>query len=505
MGGVRVLVVDDHPNVRVLMASVLMRMGHEVDTAPDGLRATRMLRGSSYDLVLTDLKMPKMDGIKLLRYTKEHFPQTDVMMITAHATIESAVEATKLGAYDYITKPFNVDELQLRVRNWAEARALRRKTEHLSAVVSLTRLSHTLTGNLDLESLSGQIVTLVNETFGADHSSLVLVESSDADGADEPQVSLLGATRDWAGQDRVTSQVLSQVIKTRRPWLGPVEVAGASERAPAISIPLRHRDKVVGVLSLARNPGESPYTQEDVQLLSVFGAQIAIALENARAYRELREVSIGTITALVTAVEARDPYTKGHSERVAKYSASVARQIGLPPGQVEDLRVAGLLHDIGKIGISDLILNKKGSLTRDEYEVVKEHPRIGARIVEEIKPLQRIVPLIYHHHERYDGSGYPDGLAGNDIPLGARILAVADAFEAMTSRRAYRSNLGIERSLELLEAGAGGQLDPQLVGVFKRLWLSGQLQDTAFRDEQGCVDENVPPRQQRSQGTHSRR
>ncbi|MCG2769805.1 MAG: HD domain-containing phosphohydrolase [Chloroflexota bacterium] len=481
MGGIRVLVVDDHPNVRSLLATILTHMDYRVDTASDGLKAIRMLAGASYDLVITDLKMPRMDGIAVLKHSREQYPGTDVMMISGHATIESAVEATRLGAYDYLTKPFHVDELKIKIGNWAEARALRRETERLSTIVSLMRLSRMLTGNLDLDSLSKQTVSLVEDTFRSRYACLMLVESSSGEGERRRQVVLLNSTNGRARPAWVTGEVLGYVINERKPWIGS---AGGpdSGRSPdrgrgqsAICLPLCHHDEVIGVLSTARMPEDAPYTQEDVQLITVFGAQIAIALDNARAYRELKELNLGAITALVTAVEARDFYTRGHSERVARYAVAIARKIGLSPREIEDLHVAGLLHDIGKIGISDLILNKHESLTGEEYEVVKQHPRIGATIVEEIKPLQGIVPLIYHHHERYDGSGYPDGLAGEDIPLGARILAVADTVEAMTSSRAYRPNLSVEDSFELLNGGADGQLDPVLVAVFEHLWTSGEL------------------------------
>ena len=481
MGGIRVLVVDDHPNVRSLMTTILTHMDYRVDTASDGLEAIRMLAGAPYDLVITDLKMPRMDGIAVLRHSREQYPGTDVMMISGHATIESAVEATKLGAYDYLTKPFHVDDLQIKIRNWAETRALRRETERLSAIVSLMRLSRTLTGNLDLESLAEQTLALVEDTFKSRYACLMLVEPSSGEGDRQWITVPLDMTNDRIGLDWVTGEVLGYVINEHKPWIGS---SGGSDSADgpdsargqsAICLPLCHHDEVIGVLGTARMPEDAPYTQEDVQLITVFGAQIAIALENARAYRELKELNLGTITALVTAVEARDYYTRGHSEVVAKYAVAIARKIGLSPREVEDLHVAGLLHDIGKIGVSDLILNKSGSLTSEEYEVVKQHPRIGATIVEEIKPLQGIVPLIYHHHERYDGSGYPDGLAGEDIPLGARILAVADTVEAMTSSRAYRPNLSVEHSFELLNGGADGQLDPMLVALFEHLWTSGQL------------------------------
>lgn len=497
MDGIRVLVVDDHTNVRSLMTTVLTHMGYRVDTASNGLEAKRAMEGASYDLVITDLKMPKMDGIAVLKHSKENYPGTDVMMISGHATIESAVEATKLGAYDYLTKPFSIDDLQIKIRNWAETRALRQETERLSAIVSLTKLSHTLTGNLDLESLSEQTLDLLEDTFKSKYACLMLVESSGTEKEHRWQVVPLDSTNGRARPAWVTGEVLDCVINGRKPWIGSSSGPDSSrspdrDRSPdrghgqsAICLPLCHHDKVIGVLSTARMDEDAPYTQEDVQLITIFGAQIAIALDNARAYRELKELNLGTITALITAVEARDYYTRGHSERVAKYAVTIARKLGLSHKEIEDLHVAGLLHDIGKIGISDLILNKRGSLTDEEYEVIKQHPGIGAIIVEEIKPLQRIVPLIYHHHERFDGSGYPDGLAGEDIPLGARILAVADTVEAMTSSRAYRPNMSVEQSMRLLEGGADGQLDPMLLAIFKHLWTLGQLVLQPVVDREG--------------------
>jgi len=496
MGRIRILVVDDHPDVRSLVATVLTHMNYRVDTASDGMEAIRMLAGTSYDLVITDLKMPGMDGIAVLKHSREQYPDTDVMMISGYATIESAVEATKLGAYDYLTKPFHIDDLQIKIRNWAEARALRRETERLSTIVSLMRLSRMLTGNLDLDSLAKQILTLVEDIFRSRYTCLMLVESSGSDKERRWQITLLNSTNGQARPAWVTQEVLDYVINEHKPWIGS---SGGSDSArgsdcardqdcgrgqSAICLPLCHHDEVIGVLSTARLPEDAPYTHEDVQLITVVGAQIAIALENARAYRELRELNLGAITALITAVEARDYYTRGHSEQVARYAVAIARKIGLSPREVEDLHVAGLLHDIGKIGISDLILNKSGNLTSEEYEVVKQHPRIGATIVGEIKPLQGIVPLIYHHHERYDGAGYPDGLAGEDIPLGARILAVADTVEAMTSSRAYRPHMSVEQSMRLLEGGANGQLDPMLLAVFKHLWTSGQLVLQPHLDEE---------------------
>ena len=381
MSHIRILVVDDHPDVRTLVTAILASIGYQADTASDGLDATRKLTGSPYDLVITDLKMPAMDGLALLKYITGRFPHTDVMMITGHATIENAVEAIKLGAYDYLTKPLNADELQIRIRNWSQTRALRRETERLGAIVSLTKLSHTLTGNLDLGSLSRQIVALVEDTFQSQYSSLMLVEPKNWDKGGAPQVVAFSSTDGIARPQWATEEVMGFVVRERKPWTGSFDGLDSDTAGSGVCVPLCHRDEVIGLLNTARSPGRAPYSREDVQLLGVFGAQIAIALENARAYRELKELNLGTITALVTAVEARDPYTGGHSERVARYAVATATAIGLSHTETEDLHVAGLLHDIGKIGISDLILNKQGSLTSDEYEAVKQHPRIGGRFL----------------------------------------------------------------------------------------------------------------------------
>jgi putative nucleotidyltransferase with HDIG domain len=175
------------------------------------------------------------------------------------------------------------------------------------------------------------------------------------------------------------------------------------------------------------------------------------------------------IYALAVAVEAKDPYTRGHSERVAGYSVNLATALGLPPSQFETIRGAALLHDIGKIGISGSILRKPGYLTKQELQQIKKHPTIGERICASLKFAHDILPIIKHHHEHYDGKGYPDGLKGDKIPITARIVAIADAFDAMTSDRPYREGMDPDEALAILEGGAGQHWDPRLVPVFIRL------------------------------------
>ncbi len=199
-----------------------------------------------------------------------------------------------------------------------------------------------------------------------------------------------------------------------------------------------------------------------------------VALRTEELHREqalLAEISISIVRALVNAQEAKDPFLRGHSQRVAAMGAAIASAMGLPDDVVEDLRLSGQLHDIGKIGIAESLLHKAGPLTEEEYAHVKEHVRIGMDILSPLTPLARALPAIQDHHERWDGSGYPRRLAGEQISLGGRILAAADAFDALTSRRAYREPMTPHETIELLASTAGAHLDPDVVAVLRRIVL----------------------------------
>jgi putative two-component system response regulator len=200
--------------------------------------------------------------------------------------------------------------------------------------------------------------------------------------------------------------------------------------------------------------------------------EVALRTEELRREQALlAEISISIVRALVNAQEAKDPFLRGHSQRVAALSASIASVMGLADDAVEDLRLSGQLHDIGKIGIPEELLHKAGPLTEEEYTRVKEHVRIGIDILSPLTPLARVLPAIQDHHERWDGSGYPRQLAGEEISLGGRILAAVDAFDALTSRRAYREPLSSHETIELLSNSAGTHLDPAVLDALRRTVL----------------------------------
>ncbi len=223
--------------------------------------------------------------------------------------------------------------------------------------------------------------------------------------------------------------------------------------------------------------GEDPCVSSyDIQLVEAAGSFVSAFLENVTLYAEQKKMFLGTVRSLTAAIDAKDRYTRGHSERVAHLAWLLARASGIPAEEAEHIRVAGLVHDVGKIGVPEAVLTKTGKLTDEEFDLIKRHPQIGYNILRDIPQLADVLPGVLHHHERWDGRGYPTGLARETIPIQARILAIADTFDAMSSTRSYRPGMPRDRVLAELSASAGTQLDPQLVPVMLAL-------DFSFYDE----------------------
>jgi putative nucleotidyltransferase with HDIG domain len=215
---------------------------------------------------------------------------------------------------------------------------------------------------------------------------------------------------------------------------------------------------------IAVNPlDDRPIATDEAERLQYVASLIETQLANAKIYGDLKELLFGVIRALTAAIDAKDPYTSGHSERVARIAVRLAEELRMPPSKRSDLYVAGLLHDVGKIGIEDDVLKKGGPLTQDEFRKIQSHVEIGVTILKDLKKLHHILPGVRHHHESFDGNGYPDRLAGESIPLEARILAVADSFDAMSSNRPYRRRLSLMQIDEIFRKGRGYQWDPAVV------------------------------------------
>jgi len=242
-----------------------------------------------------------------------------------------------------------------------------------------------------------------------------------------------------------------------------------------ICVPVRIRGKIIGVLQAINKLGPQTFSKWDLEEFQSLADQVAIAIDNANLYKDLQEAFLGTAGALGDAIEAKDAYTAGHTRRVLSYSLAMGKQLQLPSSELDNLKLAALLHDIGKIGIEDSILRKPGKLDDAERRRMEEHTVIGPKIVDHVKQLRKIVPGIMHHHEEYDGTGYPKGLKGEKIPLIARVIAAADCFDAMTTDRPYRKGLSVQTALDELQKMIGTQFDGNVVAAFVRAYEAGDL------------------------------
>jgi putative nucleotidyltransferase with HDIG domain len=473
----RIMVVDDEQVIRDVLSDFFTSENFVVESVSNGEDALKELESKHYDLVLTDMKMPGLSGIDLLRQIKERKLDTLVIIMTGFGTVDTAVEAMKMGAFDYINKPFKLDELIQVIRRAMNQQRLERENIRLKEVMNLYELSEAVNQSLNLENVLRVIADTAIKELGADQVSILLEQPEEFETRLTEQ--FVYPDTDDSIQDGFGSIDQDQLLKRleNKPYF---IVPGAQARkffkklperrslACLLSVPLRIKEQIVGTVNVYSYRQNYRFSEGQAKLLVILADRAAQAIENARLYQNLRRTFRETIEGLVSALEAKDKYTSGHSRRVTEYALLLARALKLKPEEQEKIEWAGLLHDIGKIGIRLESLNKPGKITKQEHEMFKDHTTMGKQIIEQIHFLSEIVPLVYHHHENYDGTGYPAGLKADHIPLGARILAIADAYDAMTSDRPYRKALEQKDAIKELRRCAGMQFDPQLVEVFCR-------------------------------------
>lgn len=249
----------------------------------------------------------------------------------------------------------------------------------------------------------------------------------------------------------------------------------AGQQPAALCVPLVHETQTLGVLNVSDREDGGDFSERDLQVLQMLAQQAAVAIHKAIMYQRMKEQFNGTVNAMSVLLDSRDPYTNHHSGRVAEYSRIIARRMGCSEEETERVWLAGLLHDIGKIGVSENVLRKPGRLTDEEYGEMKLHPVISYEAMKNVPHAEDLLPAIRHHHEHYAAGGYPDNLAGDRIPLWARILCVADTFDAMTSDRPYRKGLPLEVAVGELRVKAGIQFDPKVISVFCDAIAAGEL------------------------------
>ncbi|RLC48217.1 MAG: two-component system response regulator [Candidatus Cloacimonadota bacterium] len=331
-----ILVIDDEKDIRTAIKDYLELRGYRVITAKDAIEATKLLDREVFSLIISDICLQGMSGLDLLHLIKEKEIDIPLILMTGYGDMEKVMDAFKNGAYDFITKPFDMNEMFISVKNAVDKQRL--KWENIQY-------------RLHLE----------------------------------------------------------EMVKKRT-------------------------------------------------------TQLKIA------YKNLEDMFLGTVRIVINTLEASDRYTKGHSERVRQYSIKLAKKLGLTSQEIRNLEIGSILHDIGKIGIDKTILHKNGPLNNDEYAIIKTHPSVGKHILEPIEFDEKIINIIYQHHERYDGQGYPSGLKRDDIFFLARLVTVVDAFDAMMSTRPYRNQLLAEKAIIEIDKNLGTQFDPEIGKNFIKLF-----------------------------------
>jgi response regulator RpfG family c-di-GMP phosphodiesterase len=476
----RVLVVDDEKFIREILAEFLGMEGYVVRTAEDGSSALAELSRTHYDLVISDLKMPKMGGMELLEAMAKVAPNALTVIMTGFGTVETAIDAMKRGAYDYILKPFKVEEVTMIVQRGLEKQRLSAENLRLKEALGLYRVSEAIAASLSLEEV---LTTVADSALSELHADVVSTWLADGEGSFfERQHIVNPALTVDAVIGKLDSSALAahfasdpmlveQGIRGMRFFAEAVEPALQSFAA----VPLKMKQRLVGWIAIGSVTRGKRFDEGQRKLLSIIGSRAAAAIENARLYEDLRATFQQTIEGLAKAIDKMDRYTSGHSDRVAMYATYLALRLGFSPEDVEIVRQSALMHDIGKIGCV-LNLNKPGKLSADEYEIFKKHPGFGRDILEPIKFLHPLIPGVHLHHERWDGRGYPLGLKGNNVPIMARIIAVADTYDAMTSNRSYRRALPHEIAVAEIDRCASSQFDPTVAGEFNQ-GIEG------FRDE----------------------
>jgi len=510
----RILVVDDEPSICHLIAQLLKGEGYQIDVNSSSADALEMIKRYNYHLLITDLKMPGIDGLELIQKAREQNPEIRVIMVTGYATVDTAVQSLRHGVDDYIAKPFNIVELKRAVKQALHTRKVALKniqilkdskqtsidsksheqklsekvyimSEQLAGVNkklvqrdneldTINEISKAITSVRDMDELLSLCLNEINGKLKVKHSSIMLIDEIRNElvvraSQGHRSMQALGKTQ------KVDEGVAGRVVQGKKPILvKDIRLDSRFSRHERldyktksfVSAPLLLGEKVLGVINIIDKVSGESFCETDVNLLCTIAGQVSIAVENSKLYKILEANCFDMVKFLADSLEARDHYMSGHSQRVSEYTSSIASIMGVSAKERNTLLHASLLHDIGKIGISEFIFNKPDKLNDTEYDTIKSHPVRGEEIIKRLGFLGESICHIRGHHESFDGSGYPDRLGGEDLPLLTRIITVADAFDAMTSARIYRQPFKTDNAMLELKRMSEKQFDPEVVDAF---------------------------------------
>jgi putative nucleotidyltransferase with HDIG domain len=475
------LVIDDDPITRQLLSDILCSVeGFQTDLASNGIVGVQKVKENNYEIIFTDLTMPELNGLGVLKEVQSINPRLPVVVVTGLSTIDVAINVMKEGANDFITKPFKVNTITSTVeRILGEKKLLDRMSvkEHYQEAVE--RLNAELFKKLQKINLLQAINTELNSIYDNSKifqtivemaSKLLLVREASFGIIEDGYFKVKRAIGLKEKNVPIKFSIFENILKTKCYYsANPGEINPHTElplEYPFIAFPFLIKDEVFGLLTLANKIGGSNFTDDDISLALTLVNNTALRIENNVLYEIVYNNLVNSLKALVISIEARDPYTRDHSERVTTYALQIAEVLNLSEEDKDAIKFGGYLHDIGKIGIRDGVLLKPGKLTEAELADIQLHPVIGDNILKPLMFFPKEREIVRYHHEYYNGKGYPDGLAGDQIPVIARVLSVADAYDAMTSTRPYRKALSHEQARAEIIRCVHSQFDEDMVKAF---------------------------------------
>lgn len=492
----RILVVDDEEVLANFVAKILSSekdADYNVGVTATGEDAVRMFEEEPFDLLLVDIKLPKMNGIEVLRKVKEIDQNAQVVMITAYASLETAIDALREGAYDYIVKPFEAEQMKSLVKHALERRNLiiqredlirslsdvndrladaNKKLEEKKALVDkelegrigeLTRLNE-LTANLASELNLGRLLELTPElSCEIMNSEGGVVCFREGDKLLVKSSSGLEKVLPKGRRLSTTQEPFLSILKEEKPGVATGwKPEGAEEEVGTLACATLKgvRGEGFGVLCVSRKGG--PFSEKSLELLSTVASTAATAFQNAMHVDTLQTSYLQSLLSLLLVQEAKNPDLRGHSERVAELSTKIARKLSISDEEVRMIRFSALLHDLGKVGLRDELLSKKALSQKEEAEL-RESYSLSEKIIEPIRYLQPAKTMIHHEGEKWDGSGGPDSLAGEKIPMGSRILTVANFYDEAVSGALQGTPVPADEAMNRLRSLSGKTFSPQVV------------------------------------------
>ncbi|MEW6356310.1 MAG: HD domain-containing phosphohydrolase [Planctomycetota bacterium] len=493
--GKRALVVDDEETVLRFVTEALALDGLDVVACAGVSEAVNAAQHDEFDVLITDLRLTDGNGLNLVKRIQEIRPGTPSIIMTGFGTLENAREAMKEGVCDFVLKPFDREELLTSINNVLQRQVLSEEnaalkrlaglfeaSKAISAIVDVLKLPHLVLGSAlsQTDSARGFVLLMDGGGHQPKFASTVGWSDEDVEAAREKLAKHPVAEAAIQGKLMLISKdpahPLAQVKTLERIEPTPADfVLPMGEGEELIMLPLKSHKRMLGALALTKNGKAAKFSRSDLQILTILARHSGVALENSQLFADLQESYVATFKSLVMLMEARDPSTHGHSQRVTMICDELTEDMGLPADRALTLHYAATLHDIGKFAISEFILNKKEVLNDEDWEQIYKHPEIAYRVLEPIRFLADAREIILRHHERGDGSGYPGGLTFKDLTLVDHILIVADMFDAMNADRAYRTHMRPDEIMEILEGESGSRLDPDVVTVLQKLFREQRL------------------------------